>query len=208
MKIYIIERNYHKFSYLKAYFGCEDMELVNDSFENFMSHHYVQCVVSPANALGLMDGGYDFALTEWYGDQLQKRVQQYIIENYYGEQPVGTSFVIETNKDHQYLIHTPTMQTPQEIEDPRVIYQCMRTTLIEAKKHYIESILIPMFGGDTGKVKPQIIAKMMWKAYEQLKNTPSKLDWEYAEKVELFPERNFRIDKELEKVLCQKNQQK
>ena len=102
MKIYLIEKDFHKFSYLKAYFGREDVELVNDSFKNFISGNYVQCVVSPANSFGLMDGGYDWALTEWYGTQLQERVQQYIIEHFYGEQPVGSSFIIETNKDNGF----------------------------------------------------------------------------------------------------------
>lgn len=196
MKIYLIERDYRKWMFLKAYFDQEDVELVNDSFENFMEQNKVQCIVSPANSFGLMDGGYDLAITECYGVQLQERVQQYIIEHFYGEQPVGTSFIIKTNKDDQYLIHTPTMQTPQLIEDPRVIYQCMRTTLIEARKNNIESILIPMFGGSCGGVKPQIVAKMMWTAYTQLKNPPSKIDWDYALEIELLPESDFRIESE------------
>lgn len=194
MKIYLIERDYRKWEFFKIYFEREDVELVNDSFENFMKQNKVQCVVSPANAFGLMDGGYDLAITEWYGNQLQERVQQYIIEHFYGEQPVGTSFIIETNKDDQYLIHTPTMRTPQLIEDPRVIYQCMRTTLMEAKKNNIESILIPMFGGSCGGVRPQIVAEMMWKAYKQLQAPPTKIDWEYAEKMEMLPETDFRIE--------------
>ncbi len=193
MKIYLIERNRDKFLCLKRFFEKEDVVLVNQSFDEFMENNYVQCVVSPANSFGLMDGGYDLAITKWYGNQLQKRVQQYIIKNFYGEQPVGTSFIIEANKDNQYLIHTPTMQTPQLIEDPRVIYQCMRTTLIEAKRNNIESILIPMFGGSCGGVKPEIVAKMMWFGYKQLQNTPSKIDWSYAIKSELGIETDFRM---------------
>lgn len=147
MQIYLIERDYQKFKYLTLYFAEEDIILINDDFNNFMSKNKdkIECVVSPANSFGLMDGGYDLVLTQWYGNQLQERVQKYIIENFYGEQPVGTSFIIPTNKDNQYLIHTPTMRTPQAIIDPRIIYQCMRTTLIEAKKNNINSILIPMF---------------------------------------------------------------
>ncbi len=194
MKIYIIECDRRKFAYLKAYFEKEPVELVNDTFESFMRQNRVQCVVSPANAFGLMDGGFDLAITNWYGNQLQERVQEYIIEHFYGEQPVGSSFIIETNRDDQYLIHTPTMQTPQLIEDPRVIYQCMRTTLIEAEKNNIESILIPMFGGSCGGVKPQIVAEMMWKAYLQLQNPPSKITWDYAEKTELLPQTCFRTE--------------
>ena len=161
MKIYLIERDYRKLMFLKAYFDQEDVELVNDSFDSFMKQNKVQCVVSPANAFGLMDGGYDLAITEWYGNQLQERVQQYIIEHFCGEQPVGTSFLIAANKDNQYLIHTPTMRTPQPIEDPRVIYQCMRTTLMCAYENNAESILIPLFGGGYGEVHPKLIAEMI-----------------------------------------------
>ena len=191
MDIYIIERDERKFKYLIPYFRNEKVKLVNDSFEHFIINNKVQCVVSPANSFGLMDGGYDLALTEYYGDQLQERVQQYIVDNYYGEQPVGTSFIVEAGKDNQYLIHTPTMRTPEEIVDARIIYQCMRTTLIVAKQNNIESILIPMFGGSVGNVKPQVISKMMYKAYEQIQNPPKKIDWDYACEIDMPPEKNF-----------------
>ena len=179
---------------LKKCFENEDVVLINDSFENFMSKNKVECVVSPANSFGLMDGGLDLAITNWYGPDLQKRVQQYILDNFYGEQPVGSSFIIETGKENEYLIHTPTMQTPQPIEDPRVIYNCMRSTLIIAKKNNIKSILIPMFGGLTGKVRPDIVAKMMLAAYKQLQNPPAKISWDYANEIELLPEHNFRAN--------------
>lgn len=194
MEIYLIEQDYRKFKYLKAYFGLENVKLVNDNFKNFIKQNKIQCVVSPANSFGLMDGSYDLELTEWYGNQLQERVQQYIIDNYYGEQPVGTSFIIETNKDNQLLIHTPTMRTPEEIVDARIIYQCMRTTLIVAKKNNIKSILIPMFGAHVGKVKPQIVAKMMWNAYTQINNPPKKIDWDYVETIDMLPEEDFYQD--------------
>lgn len=193
MKVYLIERDREKFECLKARFEHEDVELIHDSFDNFMRQHKIHCVVSPANAFGLMDGGYDLALTKWYGNQLQYRVQEYILEHFYGEQPVGTSFLIETKKDDQYLIHTPTMQTPQLIEDPRVIYHCMRSTLIEAMRHNMDSILIPMFGGACGGVKPNVVAEMMWRAYRQLQHPPEKLSWDYADELEIPVQTDFRM---------------
>ena len=35
-----------------------------------------------------------------------------------------------------------------------------------------------------GRVHPKQIAKMMWRAYDQIKNPPQKLDWDYVEKKE------------------------
>ena len=187
-KICLLERDLQKCKFLELYFdSAPEVEIICDDFQHFMKMRQVQCVVSPANAFGLMDGGYDLAITEWFGDQLQKRVQQYIIHHFYGEQPVGTSFLIDAGKDSQSLIHTPTMRTPQRILDPRVIYQCMRTTLMCAAEHSIESIVIPMFGGLTGGVRPQLVAGMMWRAYQQLKNPPERIDWSYVEEIEIAP---------------------
>lgn len=185
-KICLLERDLRKCKFLELYFdSAPEVEIVCDDFRHFMETHRVQCVVSPANAFGLMDGGYDLAITEWFGDQLQKRVQQHIIDHFYGEQPVGTSFLIDAGRDSQSLIHTPAMRTPQPILDPRVIYQCMRTTLMCAAEYNIESIVIPIFGGGVGGVRPQLAAEMMWKAYRQLKNIPERIDWDYVETVEI-----------------------
>lgn len=188
-KICLLERNVQKCKSLELYFdSAPEVEIVCDDFQHFMKTRHLQCVVSPANAFGLMDGGYDLAITRWFGDQLQRRVQQYIMDHFYGEQPVGTSFLIDTGKIDtgeisQSLIHTPTMRTPQPILDARIIYQCMRTALMCAAEHSIESIVIPMFGGSTGGVHPQLAADMMWKAFWQLKNPPERIGWNYVEEI-------------------------
>lgn len=185
MLMYILERDKRKVQMLDLYFtNLDDVTVVNDEFEHFMQTTSVQCVVSPANAFGLMDGGYDLAITQWFGIQLQERVQKYIVDNFYGEQPVGTSFIIETGKENQWLIHTPTMRTPERIVDTRVIYHCMRTALIVARQHNIKSIVFPMFGGLTGGVKPQVAAGMMYEAYRQIQTPPMAIGWNYADESE------------------------
>lgn len=181
MKIYILDRNSDNCQYVQQYFGGQaDVEVVTAEFEDFMNDYPVECVVSPANAYGLMDGGYDLAITRYFGDELQQRVQQYIVDHLYGEQPVGTSIIVDAGEDGQWLIHTPTMRTPEEIEDPRVIYHCMRSTLICAYQNDVESIVIPLFGCGCGAVDPRIAAQMMWRAYEQIHNPPKSLNWDYA----------------------------
>lgn len=52
------------------FYGCEDVACVCESLENFLNTHTIDCVVSPANSFGLMDGGYDLAITEYFGEQL------------------------------------------------------------------------------------------------------------------------------------------
>lgn len=146
------------------------VEFIHDNFINFMEKHdrCIDAVVSPANAYGLMDGGYDAAITEYFGRDLQLSIQNKIIEEYFGEQPVGTSISIKIPNSDVLLIHTPTMRTPSAIKDPTIIYQCMRTTLIEAIKNKCESVVIPAFGGQTGRLNADVIAKMMYLAYLQI----------------------------------------
>jgi O-acetyl-ADP-ribose deacetylase (regulator of RNase III) len=178
MKIYILEIDKKKANVFKDVFKSEDVEVVCGDFENFMKKNKVECIVSPANSYGLMDGGYDLAITNWFGEQLQKRVQKYILDNFYGEQPVGTSFIIDAGKDNQKLIHTPTMRVPSKIIDASIIYQCMRTTLITAIESNVKSIVIPVFGGLTGGISDLTAAKLMWLGYKQIMSPNETIDWD------------------------------
>lgn len=155
MKIYLLDRNEEMVRMWKLYF-CDfpSVKIVCDDFAHFMNTHDVECVVSPANSYGLMDGGYDAAITDYFGDEIIQAVQSYIRENYFCEQPVGTSFIIDIPNSNKKLIHTPTMRVPHVIQDPFVVYQCMRTTLICAMQNNVKSIVIPAFGGHCGRGFP------------------------------------------------------
>ena len=178
MTIYLLCRNLEMLVEWKQQFAeCRDVDVVMDDFAHFMDTHKVQCVVSPANSYGSMDGGYDAAIIDYFGIQLEKAVQKYILDNFYGEQPVGTSFTIDIPGTEQKLIHTPTMRLPSKIREPEIVYQCMRTTLMEAIKNKIESIVIPVFGGGTGMVPYRTIAKLMKMGYDQIKNPSSVEYW-------------------------------
>lgn len=187
MKIYILDIVKSKADYAAEWFRDKpNVKVVNQSFEAFMSDTDVECVVSPGNAYGIMDGGYDYAITSWFGEQLTQRVRKHIIDNFCGEQLVGTSFIIDAGKGEQKLIHTPTMRTPQEIIDPAIVYQCMRSTLMCAMDNDASSVVIPLFGCSTGGVEARLAAELMLRAYEQLENPPKQLDWDYAREQEIL----------------------
>ena len=62
----------------------------------FLTQDY-DCLVSPANSFGLMDGGADYSISFHLaggpGD-LVPHVQKALMDRYAGQQPVGTSFLI------------------------------------------------------------------------------------------------------------------
>lgn len=203
MKIYLLDNNFNMIREWKRYFAdVSCVEIVYDDFENFMKIHKVDCVVSPANSFGLMDGGYDLAISKWFSWGLMESVQSYIINNYYGEQPVATSFTLDTTVEGVKLIHTPTMREPDEIREPLVVYQCMRTTLIEAIKNNIQEIVIPSFGGGTGCLKHETIAKMMYQGYMQVMNYKAQdINWgNHITNKGLFCDKTYESDLEIDMV--------
>ena len=188
MKITLLDINKNMTDAWSKYFkDIENVEIVHNYFSNFMDENQdVDAIVSPANSFGLMDGGYDKAIIDYFGEKLMKSVQQAILIRWYGEQPVGTSMSVPIKNKivnggrYALLIHTPSMRTPEQIVDTRIIYQCMRTTLIEAIKQGVDHVVIPAFGGLTGRVPCEEIAKMMFFAYKQVFNQPKELNWGYA----------------------------
>ena len=181
MKIYLLDINEEITRAWQLYFaGIPDVKVVRDDFTHFMNSFDVECVVSPANSYGLMDGGYDAAISAYFGEELIPCVQSFIRKNFACEQPVGTSFIIDIPKSNKKLIHTPTMRVPSLIREPMIVYQCMRTTLLCANQNNIASIVIPAFGGQCGGLQPHTIAFLMREAFNQIKNPPEEMDWEYA----------------------------
>lgn len=155
----------------EAFVNCGDVYVVNEDFKTFIyKNDEVDGIVSPGNSFGLMDGGYDKAISEYFGDALYEAVQNKIMECFWGEQPVGSCLSLQIPNTKKILLHTSTMRTPEVIIDPRIIYSCMRTTLVETEKNSIKQIVVPAFGSMTGRVPRKIIAQMMREAYDDVNN--------------------------------------
>ena len=168
-----------------------NVKVVNDNFESFMrkadnDEFNIDGIVCPANSFGLIDGGYDRAITKfaetYYNKGIIPYVQNHIIKEFDGEQPVGTSTVIDVPGFYYRLIHTPTMRRPREITDAEVVYQCTRSCILCAMANEIPDIVIPAFGGACGKVPRDVVASMMIKAMLTFVNKPSEYNWNYVYK--------------------------
>lgn len=87
----------------RHFYDDENVEIISKPFETIPDF---DCMVSAANSFGLMDGGVDAAITAFYGKQLMSRVQQHIVNEYLGEQPVGSAFIIGSgDHKHPWLVH-------------------------------------------------------------------------------------------------------
>jgi O-acetyl-ADP-ribose deacetylase (regulator of RNase III) len=147
------------------------------------------CMVSAANSFGLMDGGVDAAITDFFGPSLPVAVQRRILDEYLGEQPVGTSMIVETgHPSHPFVAHTPTMRVPMAIARTDNVYRAMWAMLIAVRRHNlsherkIEVVACPGLGTKTGRVPPKVAARQMAIAYRNWLAPPSQIDWAYADR--------------------------
>ena len=145
------------------------------------------CMVSAANSFGLMDGGVDAAIIRFFGDALMNRVQNRILQEYLGEQSVGTSMLVETDHpDHPYIAHTPTMRVPMDIAQTDNVYKAMWAMLLAVHHHNrqshspIQRIACPGLGTATGHVPLHEAARQMALAYRNYLNPPTRITWDYA----------------------------
>jgi O-acetyl-ADP-ribose deacetylase (regulator of RNase III) len=146
------------------------------------------CMVSAANSFGLMDGGVDAAITQFFGIALMERVQKHIIEEHLGEQNVGTSFIVETGHPrHPFLAHTPTMRVPLDISRTDNVYRAMWAMLLAVRHHNrisdqrIHVVACPGMGTGTGRVPLSEAARQMAMAYRNFLNPPTGINWALAD---------------------------
>jgi O-acetyl-ADP-ribose deacetylase (regulator of RNase III) len=120
-------------AWAKEFVGIENVEVhCGDFFDQ-----PTDCVVSPANSFGFMDGGLDLAISKRFGWQLQERVQKRIKEEYDGELLVGDVFSIDTyDSQIPYCIIAPTMRVPQYVPDTVNAYLAARGIFLLAKRNW------------------------------------------------------------------------
>lgn len=169
-----------------AFASHDKVEVVQGYFEKLPEF---DCMVSAANSFGIMDGGVDLAIVNYFGTDLQYRVQERIIKGFRGEQPVGTSIIVKTNHPkHPYIAHTPTMRVPLKITRTDHVYKAMFAMLLaveqhnQSGKHKINIVACPGLGTSTGRVAPDEAARQMEIAYRNFYNPPKAITWNYAVK--------------------------
>ena len=169
MKIQLIDRNQQMIDQWKFQFqNCEDVIIHHGDFFSLET----DCVVSPANSFGFMDGGLDGVISETLGWQIESKLQKQIKEKYNGELLVGQAeLVITDNKAVPYCISAPTMRVPLIISNTINVYLATKAVFvllkkINAEQNVINSITISGFGTGVGELSYDVFAKQMKQAYD------------------------------------------
>src|SRR2546423_12413482 len=101
-------------AFRKRFADLPGVRVIQGRFEDLEPH---DCFVTAGNAFGIMTAGIDAAVIRRFGDPLMERGQHRIMDQYFGEQPVGTAFILPTeDRTLPFIVHPPTMRGPRNIE--------------------------------------------------------------------------------------------
>jgi O-acetyl-ADP-ribose deacetylase (regulator of RNase III) len=161
------------------------IEVVHGEFEHLQ---FFDCIATAGNSFGLMDAGIDKAVVKYFGEIIQQRIQERILADYLGEQPIGTCIIVPTGKPkHPFVAHTPTMRIPMNIAGTDYVYLAMWATLLEVRRHNrhheskIESLVCPVFGAGSGGVDFIEATLQLRLAYEHFIIPPKVLNPSFAQ---------------------------
>lgn len=164
--------------------GLRGVRVIQSAFEDLGPH---DAFVTAGNAFGIMTAGIDAAVVRYFGDSLMQRVQHQIMDDYFGEQPVGTAFVIPTGHPHiPFLVHAPTMRVPGSISGTDKVYGATWAALLAIHAHNrqaerkIEVAAMPAMGTGFGGVAYDEAARQMAVAYRHYLEPPHRLDWDFV----------------------------
>jgi O-acetyl-ADP-ribose deacetylase (regulator of RNase III) len=126
-------------------------------------------LVSPANSFGVMDGGLDGKLRDFFGAAIERIVRQRIAEQFFGELPVGLACIVETgHARYPYLICAPTMRCPADVSRTINAYLAMKALLNVSIGHAAPlHVAVPGLCALTGGMSAPMVARQMRIAYER-----------------------------------------
>lgn len=169
-------------AFSQRFSGLRGVRVVRGRFEDLEPH---DCFVTAGNSFGLMTAGIDAAVVHWFGRSLMERVQRRIMDDYMGEQPVGTAFVIETHDSRlPFVVHAPTMRVPGSIEGTDKVYAATWAALLAVQSHNVASdhkigtVAFPAMGTGFGGVRFSETARQMSAAYRHYLEPPHRLNWD------------------------------
>jgi len=178
MRLILVDRGKELCDVLRWEFRTHpEVEIVHGRFEDLP---VFDCVITAGNSFGLMDAGIDLAVVRYFGRHVMERVQRQILDDYLGEQPVGTCLLIPTDHAaHPFVAHAPTMRVPMNIQGTDHIYLALWASLTAVHRHnrtegrQIKTLACPGLGTGTGGVNALEAAIQLRLAYEHFQR-PAK----------------------------------
>jgi O-acetyl-ADP-ribose deacetylase (regulator of RNase III) len=170
--IQIYKKYLSQFNYIISNFYVSDVE-------NIINATKINCIVSPANSFGHMNGGIDKIYTKIFNN-IEETVQKLIKNKQIKESglgyylPVGQNLIVKTHHHIcSNLIIMPTMFLPQNITNTKNIYFAFYG-LLNNYHNYNCDILCPGLGTGVGGLSYEESAKQIRDAILDFQNSNPK----------------------------------
>jgi O-acetyl-ADP-ribose deacetylase (regulator of RNase III) len=181
MRLILIDRGQEFSDVLRWRFRSHpEVQIVCGRFEDLPSF---DCVVTAGNSFGLMDAGMDLAVVRYFGHRVMERIQKQILDDYLGEQPVGTCILVPTDHPtHPFVAHAPTMRVPMNIQGTDHVYVAMWAVLTAVHRHNrsasqkVDCLACPGLGTGTGGVDSLEASLQLYLAYEHFQRPPQYIN--------------------------------
>lgn len=122
-------------AFVESFDGLPDVQVIQQRYEELPPH---DCFITAGNSFGIMNAGIDAAVIAVHGESLMKRIQHRILDEYLGEQPIGTAFIEATNdSDYPYVGHAPTMRIPGSIAGTDKVYSATWAALLAVYRYNV-----------------------------------------------------------------------
>lgn len=157
-----------------------NVRVIQTTFESLEPH---DAFVTAGNAFGIMTAGIDAAVVREFGEGLMRTVQHRIQDEFLGEQPVGTAFVVPTGGGRcRFVVHAPTMRVPGSIAGTDKVYAATWAALLAVYRHNVASagadrirtLALPAMGTGFGGVTFDEAARQMAAAYDHYLHPPAR----------------------------------
>jgi O-acetyl-ADP-ribose deacetylase (regulator of RNase III) len=186
MQLILVDRGREFCDVLRVQFRAHpEVEIICGRFEDLP---VFDCVITAGNSFGLMDAGMDLAVVRFFGRHVMERIQKRILDDYLGEQPVGTCVIVPTDHaSHSFVAHAPTMRVPMNIQGTDHVYLAMWAALIAVHHHnrsesrQIQSVACPGLGTGSGGMDPREAALQLCLAYEHRGRVPQFINPSFAQ---------------------------
>lgn len=115
-----------------------------------------EAIVNPANSFLIMGGGVAGAIKRKGGTDIETEARKY------APMPIGQSVATTAGKlNAEYVIHTPTMETPAQRTSLEAISKAIKGALKCADEKYVKSIAFPGLGTGVGGIDENSAAQIM-----------------------------------------------
>ncbi|CAN5501868.1 hypothetical protein BH11PLA2_BH11PLA2_03590 [soil metagenome] len=110
-----------------------NVQIIQGRFQDLEPH---DCFVTAGNSFGIMTAGIDAAVVQRFGEPFMQSVQLQIMNQFFGEQPIGTAFVNATgDATLPFVCHAPTMRVPSSIDGTDKVYSATWAALLAIMAH-------------------------------------------------------------------------